>query len=213
MWPLRSPWGIIYYYKTAKWGENGHRSMELPVRFCSWTSCNVNTELSMPRNRGAQRNRPNAGAQTPSEYWKLNMYLPFVDHLIAELNTILLRAEPRYVAQKLITQNIVPLTLGCWRGNLWCRWKWCSCYHRRISIRNTELVSTMDSRYRWHSWKLTGIFNILNICMYAGLDGKGGTVCQYHAKSEDLLEKYHDNQSFVWAWLIEHILWEKQTQM
>ncbi|XP_071123584.1 52 kDa repressor of the inhibitor of the protein kinase-like [Mytilus edulis] len=72
----------------------------------------VNTDPSMPRNRGAQRNRPNAPAQTPSEYWKLNMYLPFVDHLIAELNTRLLTAEPRYVAQKLIPKNIDQLTLA-----------------------------------------------------------------------------------------------------
>ena len=66
----------------------------------------------MPRNRGAQRNRPNAPAQTPSEYWKLNMYLPFVDHLINELYSRLLAAEPRYVAQKLIPQNIAQLTLA-----------------------------------------------------------------------------------------------------
>lgn len=43
---------------------------------------------------------------------KLNMYLPFVDHLIAELNTRLLTAEPRYVAQKLIPKNIDQLTLA-----------------------------------------------------------------------------------------------------
>jgi hypothetical protein len=41
--------------------------------------------------------------------------------------------------------------------------------------------------------------------MYAGLDGNGGSVFQYHEKREDLLEKYNDNQSFVCAWSIEHI--------
>lgn len=66
----------------------------------------------MPRNRGAQRNRPNAPAQTRSEYWKLNMYLPFVDHLLNELYSRLLAAEPWYVAQKLIPQNIAQLTLA-----------------------------------------------------------------------------------------------------
>lgn len=67
----------------------------------------VNTEPSMPSYRGAQRNRPNAPAQTPSEYWKLNMYLPFFDHLITELSTRLLTAEPRYVPQ-----NIAQLILA-----------------------------------------------------------------------------------------------------
>ena len=46
----------------------------------------VEVQPSMPRNRGGQRNRPNAPADNPSEYWRLNMYLPFIDHLIAELN-------------------------------------------------------------------------------------------------------------------------------
>ena len=72
----------------------------------------VETDPGMPRNRGAQRNRPNAPAQTPSEYWKLNMYLPFVDHLLNELYSRLLAAEPRYVAQKLIPQSIAQLTLA-----------------------------------------------------------------------------------------------------
>ena len=40
------------------------------------------------------------------------MYLPFVDHLIAELNTRLLTAKPRYVRQKLIPKNVDQLTLA-----------------------------------------------------------------------------------------------------
>lgn len=40
------------------------------------------------------------------------MYLPFVNHLINELYSRLLAAEPRYVAQKLIPQNIAQLTLA-----------------------------------------------------------------------------------------------------
>jgi hypothetical protein len=34
--------------------------------------------------------------------------------------------------------------------------------------------------------------------MYAGLDGNGGTVFQYHEKSEDLLEKYNARIVFTY---------------
>ena len=65
---------------------------------------------SMPRNRGAQQNRPNAPADNPSAYWKRNMYLPFVDHLIAELDRRLLAAEPRYTAQHLLPKKAAQIT-------------------------------------------------------------------------------------------------------
>lgn len=65
---------------------------------------------SMPRNRAGQQNRPNVPADNPSTYWKLNMYLPFVDHLMAELDTRLLTAEPRYKAQYLLPKKAADLT-------------------------------------------------------------------------------------------------------
>jgi hypothetical protein len=42
----------------------------------------VDVQPSLPRG-GRQKNRSNAPAQTPSEYWRINMYLPFVDHLVS----------------------------------------------------------------------------------------------------------------------------------
>ena len=65
---------------------------------------------SMPRNRAGQQNRPNVPADNSSTYWKHNMYLPFVDHLMAELDTRFLTAEPRYKAQYLLPKKAADLT-------------------------------------------------------------------------------------------------------
>ena len=70
----------------------------------------VGVQPSMPRNRGAQQNRPNAPADDPSAFWKLNMYLPFQDHLMTELDARLLKEEPRYSAQHLIPTKATQLT-------------------------------------------------------------------------------------------------------
>lgn len=69
----------------------------------------VGVEPSMPRNNGRQRNRPNVPANTPSEFWRLNMYLPFIDHLITDLSDRLLQANERYLAQKLIPSQVIEL--------------------------------------------------------------------------------------------------------
>jgi len=39
-----------------------------------------------------EQHRPNVLAQTTSEYWKRNMYLPFIDHLLEELQTVFFSA-------------------------------------------------------------------------------------------------------------------------
>ena len=49
---------------------------------------------SLPRNRAGQQNRPNVPADNPSAYWKLNMYLPFIDHSLTETDSRLLTDEP-----------------------------------------------------------------------------------------------------------------------
>ncbi|WAR26844.1 P52K-like protein, partial [Mya arenaria] len=54
-----------------------------------------------PRRYGRQQNRPNAPGNT-SEFWKRNMYLPFVDHLLVELETRLMQGHGRFCAQKLL---------------------------------------------------------------------------------------------------------------
>lgn len=66
----------------------------------------VDVEPTMARNVGQQRNRANAPAQTVSQFWKVNMYLPFVDHLLTELEDRLLQSSDRFKAQWLIPANV-----------------------------------------------------------------------------------------------------------
>lgn len=56
----------------------------------------------VPRYHGRQQNRPNAPAADPKTFWKTNMYLPFVDHLIVELTSRLVGANARFKAQYLL---------------------------------------------------------------------------------------------------------------
>ena len=44
------------------------------------------------------KRRENVPADTPCQYWKRTIYLPFMDHLLQGMNTQLLEAEDRYVA-------------------------------------------------------------------------------------------------------------------
>lgn len=64
----------------------------------------------MPRVVGKQQHRCNAPANTPSEYWKRNLYLPFTDHLISELTDRLILNEPRFIAQYLIPSALRDIT-------------------------------------------------------------------------------------------------------
>jgi hypothetical protein len=69
-----------------------------------------NIAANVPRVVGRQQHRCNALANTPSEYWKRNLYLPFIDHLIAELTDRLILNEPRFIAQYLIPSALRDLT-------------------------------------------------------------------------------------------------------
>ncbi|XP_053395859.1 uncharacterized protein LOC123566094 [Mercenaria mercenaria] len=62
----------------------------------------VGVQPSVPRMQGLQRNRPNAPAADPSIFWTRNMFFPFVDHLIKELDDRLLKTNGRFKAQWLI---------------------------------------------------------------------------------------------------------------
>ena len=66
----------------------------------------VGVDPSMPRYYGRHRHMPNAHADTPSQYWKANMYLPFVDHLLSELDIRLLQGHARYKVQYLIPTKV-----------------------------------------------------------------------------------------------------------
>ncbi|KAH3852388.1 hypothetical protein DPMN_094895 [Dreissena polymorpha] len=65
----------------------------------------VDIQPSAPRHFGRQQNRPNVPADNVSSFWR-NMYLPFVNHLLTELDAGLLQANPRFPAQKRIPSAI-----------------------------------------------------------------------------------------------------------
>ena len=71
----------------------------------------LETQPSMPRNRATmhQNHRPNATTEDISSYWMINMYLPFMDHLLSDMDSRLLNAEPQYITQKLIPTMVSEL--------------------------------------------------------------------------------------------------------
>ncbi|MES9885077.1 MAG: DUF4371 domain-containing protein [Sedimenticola sp.] len=70
----------------------------------------VDVSPSRPRNPGRQQNRPNAPAEDPSTYWRVNMYFGFLDHLIQEMQTRLLDGRDRFEAEHLLPKNADKLT-------------------------------------------------------------------------------------------------------
>jgi len=56
----------------------------------------------VPRATGRQEHRNNVEADTPSAYWKRSLYLPFLDHLVNELDEQLVKPLPGFQAQLLI---------------------------------------------------------------------------------------------------------------
>lgn len=70
----------------------------------------VDVGPSRPRVVLRQQHRQNTPAATISEYWKRNMWLPFLDHLILELTERLLNGQDRLHAQYLLPAQIVQLT-------------------------------------------------------------------------------------------------------
>jgi hypothetical protein len=61
---------------------------------------------SMPRRAGRQQHRNNIQANTPSIYWKRAVYLPFLDHLVNEINEKLVMPLPGFQAQ-LLTPGMI----------------------------------------------------------------------------------------------------------
>ena len=65
-----------------------------------------NIDPSIPRRTGRQQHRTNVEAGTPSAYWKRAVYLPFLDHLVNEINEKLVMPLPGFQAQ-LLTPGIL----------------------------------------------------------------------------------------------------------
>src|SRR5664279_5372783 len=70
-----------------------------------------------PRVSGRQTHRSNTAAgpdDTPQQYWKINLFLPFLDHLIIQLEDRLTTPLPRLNAQYLVPCNISMLDDAMW---------------------------------------------------------------------------------------------------
>jgi len=73
--------------------------------------------VTKPRLSGRQKHRLNAAASaddTPQHYWKINLHLPFLDHLIVQLEDRLTIPRPRLKAQYLVPCNISMLDDSMW---------------------------------------------------------------------------------------------------
>ncbi|XP_046583681.1 52 kDa repressor of the inhibitor of the protein kinase-like [Haliotis rubra] len=71
---------------------------------------NHDVEAKIPRLAGRQRHRVNVPAETPQVYYKRALYLPFVDHLLSEIEDRLVAPEGRFLAQGLIPSKLLALT-------------------------------------------------------------------------------------------------------
>ena len=54
---------------------------------------------NMPRRCGRQTTRANHSADTPKQYWKVSLYYAFIDHMIMELESRLIKSENLFYAQ------------------------------------------------------------------------------------------------------------------
>ena len=76
----------------------------------------LDIEVSMPRIAKRQAQRANTPAATPKDYWRRNLYVPFLDHLITELQDRLCTPQPRLAAEHLLPSNISKLTSTEWEN-------------------------------------------------------------------------------------------------
>ncbi|MES9884352.1 MAG: DUF4371 domain-containing protein, partial [Sedimenticola sp.] len=82
-----------------------------------WASAtNLATEngitIQRPRVAGRQTARNNVPADSDKEYWRLNLFLPFIDHLIVELEERLKNPLPGLSAQYLLPEKLSGLSVG-----------------------------------------------------------------------------------------------------
>jgi len=67
--------------------------IEIDVQFADWYSeaedlaKTLSVELKMPRLAGRQMNRANPPSNSPQDYFKMSVAIPFLDHLIMEMET------------------------------------------------------------------------------------------------------------------------------
>jgi len=60
----------------------------------------------MHRRCGIQTTRANRPAEAPTQNWRISLYYPYLDHLITELESRLLKSENRFHAQHLLLHAV-----------------------------------------------------------------------------------------------------------
>ena len=68
-----------------------------------------------PRTAGRQIHRSNTPSQSVEDYWRLNLFYPFIDQLITELQDRLCKPLPRLKAQYLVPSCIANLSSELWQ--------------------------------------------------------------------------------------------------
>ena len=126
-----------------------------------------NVAVDCPRIAGHQQHRNNVPAPTVEDYWRLNLFFPFMDHLRTELENRLCIPHPLLKAQYLLSNKIVPLAPGIWddikteyvpfvdvKLDIW---------RHKIAISGlvaNKLCKAMDASYKLHP-NLYAIFKVL----------------------------------------------------
>ena len=85
------------------------------------------TPPPLPRIAQRQTHRSNIPASTPFEYWRSNLFLPLIDHLINQLQDRLCKPSPRLKAQYLMPTRLYQLTDDIWRD---IKTNMVICYHQ-----------------------------------------------------------------------------------
>ena len=71
--------------------------------------------FTKPRTASRQIHRSNTHAQSVEDYWRLNLFYPFINQLIIELQDILCKPMPRLKAQYLLPSCITNLSCELWQ--------------------------------------------------------------------------------------------------
>ncbi|KAL9977108.1 hypothetical protein ACROYT_G014479 [Oculina patagonica] len=84
--------------KDESWNKLHEMAVSLAVKH--------DVAVCKPRLAGRQLFRENVPADSVSEYYKLAMYYPFLDHLISELDSRLIKPSPLFKVTNLLPKNV-----------------------------------------------------------------------------------------------------------
>ncbi len=90
--------------EDVRWNELYQEACDLAATF--------DIPPTAPRVAGRQMLRMNVPAPDSNTYWKRNLYLPFLDHLINEITVRVLNPKPRMLAQYLLPRQLHQLNSG-----------------------------------------------------------------------------------------------------